>query len=323
VIRRFGVWTAVSLACLAAWGIAGLPCSASASAQGRIEVFAGIPPVAYLAERIGGAHVNVNVMLNKGRDAHTFEPTPRQVMDLADARVYFEVGIPFERRLVEKIASGAPALKVVDVTQGIRKLPMEAHGHGGHSHREGWDESDGATDGSGAAGGDPDPHVWLSPPLVKVMAGNIRDALVAIDPGNAEEYRANCRALVRDLERVDEKVREMLAPFEGRSFYVFHPAFGYFADAYGLRQEAVETGGKSPTPRTLSNLIEKARAEGVRTIFVQPQFDTNSARAIASAIGGRVVTLDALPEDIPGGLVDMASKIRDALADSVETEGER
>jgi len=278
----------------------------------RLEVFAGIPPVAYFVERIGGEHVRVNVMVHEGREPHTFAPTPRQMVDLAGARVYFKVGMPFEARLVEKVAGGGAELKVVDISEGVRKVPMDAHGAAGeeaHAH------------GDGGDGADLDPHIWLSPPLIKVQAENIRDALIEVDPGHAEEYRANYEAFVEDVDQVDEKVRRMLKPFEGRAIYVFHPAFGYFADAYGLRQVAVETGGKSPTPRTLSKLIDEARADGVKAIFVQPQFDPRSAEAVAAAIGGEVVTLKDLARDVLSNFIDMASKIQDALESAGETGG--
>lgn len=288
-----------------------------AAEDSRLEVFAGIPPVAHFVERIGGEHVSVNVLVRKGQEPHTFGPTPRQMVNLAGARVYFKVGMPFEARLVEKVAAGSAELKVVDISEGVPKVPIDAHGCEGHEHA-----AEGAPAHARAGdGADLDPHIWLSPPLVKIQAKNIRDALIEVDPGHAEEYRANCARFIADLETVHERVREMLEPFEGRAIYVFHPAFGYFTDAYGLRQVAVETGGKSPTPRTLSKLIEKARADGVKTIFVQPQFDPRSAEAVAAAIGGEVVTLNDLARDALSNFIDMASKIQNALESAGETGG--
>lgn len=302
---------AAALLCLAAAWTA--PARASeAAADGPIEVFAGIPPVAYIVERIGGEYVTVNVMVREGQEPHTFEPAPRQMMNLAGARIYFKVGMPFEARLVEKVTGGGARLKVVDISEGVPKVAIDAHGAEGpasHAH------------GDAGGGADLDPHIWLSPPLVKIQAENIRDALIEIDPGHADEYRANCADLAADLETVHESVRGMLEPFEGRAIYVFHPAFGYFADAYGLRQVAVETGGKSPTPRTLAKLIDEARADGVKAIFVQPQFDAKSAEAVAVAIGGDLVTLNDLPRDVLSNFMDMAAKIQKALESAGETGG--
>lgn len=301
---------AAALLYLAAAWIAVPAYVSEAAEDSRLEVFAGIPPVAYFVERIGGEHVSVNVMVRKGREPHTFAPTPRQMVKLAGARVYFKVGMPFEARLVEKVAAGSAELKVVDISEGVPKVPIDAHGaEGAAAHARAGD------------GADLDPHIWLSPPLVKIQAKNIRDALIEVDPGHAEEYRANYEAFVEDIDQVDEKVQRMLEPFEGRAIYVFHPAFGYFTDAYGLRQVAVETGGKSPTPRTLSKLIEKARADGVKAIFVQPQFDPRSAEAVAAAIGGEVVTLNDLARDVLSNFIDMASKIQNALESAGETGG--
>jgi zinc transport system substrate-binding protein len=117
-----------------------------------------------------------------------------------------------------------------------------------------------------------------------------------------------------DLDRLDARLRESLAPLKGRDFFVYHPAFGYFADAYGLRQIPVEIEGKEPTARQLARLIDRARAEGVRVIFVQPQFSAKSAQAIATAIGGSVIPLDDLAKDYLANLAAMAEKVRGALA---------
>ena len=108
----------------------------------------------------------------------------------------------------------------------------------------------------------------------------------------------------------------MLAPYRGRSFYVFHPGFGYFADAYGLKQEAVEAGGRSPTPKQLRALIEKAQADGVKTIFVQPQYAPQSAQVVAEAIGGKVVAINGLGKDVIADIEDIASR---SIEESIRT----
>jgi zinc transport system substrate-binding protein len=259
-----------------------------------METFAGIPPLAWLVERIGGDHVHVEVLVQPGREPHTFEPTPRQVMALGRARLFFKVGMPFESRLVERMARGPGGLTVVDATEGIVKRTMvEDH-----------DED--------AAG--PDPHVWLSPPLLRTMAANVASALAGADPFHAADYRRRQADLATQIDAVHARIQQRLAPFRGQRFYVFHPAFGYFAEAYHLVQEPVEIEGKSPTPRQLFALVRQARSDGVRVIFLQPQFDPSSARAVARAIGGVVLPLDDLAKDVLVNLSDMAEKI--AAADS-------
>jgi zinc transport system substrate-binding protein len=120
--------------------------------------------------------------------------------------------------------------------------------------------------------------------------------------------------LHRELDAADAKIRQALKPYAGRSFFVFHPAFGYFADCYRLKQEAIETEGKQPSPKQLRELIEKAKAGHNRIIFLEPQFDPHSAQTIADAIGGRVVPINDMEKDILANLQDIAGKIEKAFA---------
>jgi len=272
------------------------------SADGRLPVFVGIPPLGGLVEQIGGPHVAVSVLVQPGQDPHTFEPTPRQVVALSKARLFFEIGMPFESTLVEKIQQGNQRLAVVDTTSGIQKHAMGAPcGEQGHEHAE------------DANAGEPDPHVWLSPPLLKLMARNIAAALQQADPANAREYQTNLAALSVRLDALHEKISRMLAPYRGRAFYVFHPSFGYFADAYGLKQVAVEAGGRSPTPKQLQALIEQARKDRIKVVFVQPQSPQQSAQVVADAIGGKVVAIDGLAGNVIEDIEDIAAKMAAAM----------
>jgi zinc transport system substrate-binding protein len=193
--------------------------------------------------------------------------------------------------LVERIGAACPELIVVDASRGIKLLAAGEH----EAHE---DEA-----------GQGDPHVWLSPPLLQVMAANVKDALCRADPDHAGEYRSNTAALVAELEALDARIAQRLAPFRGRRFYVFHPAYGYFADRYGLVQESVEVEGKSPASRQLQDFVRKAKADGVRTIFLQPRFDPHGAQAVAEEIGGEVVRIDPLAADVPASLTTMSEKI--------------
>ena len=159
-----------------------------------------------------------------------------------------------------------------------------------------------------------DPHVWLSPPEIKIQARNIARALREADPEREEAYEANLEDFLREVDEVHDRLREALAPYRGRTFYVYHPAFGYFARSYGLEQKAVETGGRGPTGRELLSLIEQAREENVRVIFVQPQFRSDSAETIADAINGVVISLDPLAEDVLSNLLDIGDRVGRALS---------
>ena len=297
------VWVALALLFLAAGcGTASKP----ATAEKTLPIFVGIPPLAYLVEQIGGPYVKVDVLVQPGQDPHTFEPTPQQMSTLGRAKIFFKIGMPFETVLLQKIQEGNQRLEVVDTTVGIPKRAVDVPCE--HDDAHDYDHP--------AEGGEPDPHVWLAPPLAAVLADNITAALCQADPAHGPEYEKNLAALRKKLETLHEKLGQKLAPYRGRSIYVFHPGFGYFTDAYGLKQEAVEAAGRSPTPKQLHGLIQEAKTEHVTTVFTQPQYATQSAQVVAEAIGGRVTVIDGLKKNIIKDMEDIADKIETAMKET-------
>jgi zinc transport system substrate-binding protein len=289
------------------------PAAEKNPADGRLAVFVGIPPLRYLVEQIGGKHVKVDVLVQPGQDPHTFTPGPQQAVALGGAAVFFQVGMPFETAVLDKVREGNRRLVIVDTTEGIKKLPLvgpccEESGHDHHAVNEAEEL---------------DPHVWLSPPLLKTMAANIAEGLCRADPSHTTDYRRNFLSLDRRLDVLHRQVGRKLAPYRGRSFYVFHPGFAYFADAYGLKEAAIQLGGQMPTGKHLLALIEKARAEGVKTVFVQPEFDPQSARAVAEALGGHVVQINGLGENVIADIKDIATKIESAMREGAQQETKR
>lgn len=281
-------------------------------AYGAVEIFVSIPPQKWLVDKVGGEHIASRVLVGEGQDPHTFEPTPRQMAALTRAKTWFTMDMEFEEQLVKKVKQVAPKLQIVDIAHHVQKIGGTEETHADNKKHDTHEKS---TDQHGHDVHDGlDPHVWLSPPNLIIMAEEILEALTKIDSGNASAYLENLVSLKEELTLLHKENSAKLAPYAGSSFYVFHPSFGYFASTYGLKQEAVETGGKSPGPRQLSKMIAKARAEGVKVIFVQPQFDPKSARAVAGAIGGEVVPLNALAADVADNLKIMATKIETALA---------
>jgi len=279
-----------------------------------IKVFAGILPVAGFVERIGGEYVQVSVLIGPGQSPHTFEPTPRAMADLAEARLYFSADLPFEEQLLAKVTATRPDLKVIDTRAGVTLRHLTADE--AEAHEEGHEEehAEGHAHEHEHAAGEPDPHFWLDPHNAKMLATHVAAGLADADPAHAEVYRERLRGVLEDLDRLDGALRKALEPLKGQVFLVFHPAFGYFGDAYGLKQAAVEIEGKEPGARQLADLIDRARQLGVRVVFVQPQFSKKSAEAIARTIGGTVVEMDPLGRDYTANLRDMAAKVREALA---------
>lgn len=260
-----------------------------------LELFVSIPPQKYLVDRLGGEYINSQILIGEGKSPHLFHPTSRQIVALSRAKLFFAMDMEFEKVLLTKLAQSSSSLQVIDSVYGIEKMPLQEHGHAEGKH------------------GGLDPHVWLSPPNLIQMATVMAEAMGRVDPDNVQFYNANLRSLKTELEALDNGIEAKLAPFTGSSFYVFHPSFAYFARRYGLHQEAVEVEGKAPTPKQLSALIAKARKEQVKVVFVQAQFDPRSAANVAQAIGGEVLPLNPLAENVIENLKIMAAIIRSGL----------
>lgn len=270
-----------------------------------LHVFVTLLPQKAFVERVGGPRVQVQVLVQPGASPHTYDPTPRQVAALAQADLYVAVGVSFEDAWMGRIRATNPGMRVLDSSRGIRPRALEAHDdepQSGHGHDEAV-----PADAHGHDRQARDPHIWTSPPLVKQMAAGIRDALTELDPAGGPAYAANYAAFAAELDALDQDIRARLAGLANRRFMVFHPAWGYFADTYGLTQVPIEREGKEPGPRALAALIDQARREQVRVIFVQPQFSRKAAAQVAAAIGGRVEVMDALAPDYLANLRRVAA----------------
>lgn len=274
-------------------------------AENTLNVIASILPQKYFIQKIGGDRVNVSVMVLPGANPATYEPKPRQMVNLSKAQIYFAIGVPFEDNWLSKFSKTNPGMMIVATQSGITKMPMKAGGHHHDETQHGHEEPITNTK---------DPHIWLSPPLVMVQAGNILDGLVKADPEGQNKYQANYRAFLRELKVLDEAIRKGLQTTgQNHRFMVYHPSWGYFAHTYGLEQVPIELEGKQPSPRKLLELIQEARKDGIKVIFVQPQFSEKSAETIAHAIGGKVVVADPLAEDWKNNLLHVSAKFKSAF----------
>ena len=282
-------------ACIAAGGTKGEEIDRSA-----VRAFVSILPQSYLVERVGGMRVHVEVLVEPGKSPHTFEPTPRQMTALGEADLYFGIGFVFEERILNKIQNTNHGFELVRTDRGIEKRPLE-----GHSRNHGNE-------------GESDPHIWLSVPEIRTQVSNIYEALVKNDPQYKDVYKRNFEDFMKDLDGVHERLSKTFEPYRGLPFFVFHPSFGYFADLYGLHQVPIEIEGKGPTPKQLENLIEEAKSQEVKIIFVSPQFDRKGAETVADAIGGTVVAIDPLAKNVLENLENIAAEIEKSLKQYTE-----
>lgn len=287
-----------------------LLCLSSLSAAAEpLRVSTAIPPLTWLAEKIGGRHVNANTFLDANQDHHTLDIKPSQIKRLGQADLYLKVGLPFETLLLDRTLSVHPKLKVIDTSKGIQQLYGTCHDEH-HDHGTNADKTSGASAES-AEKHTYDPHIWMNPLNAIEMARQIRDAFVTAMPSQAAEFRIAFAELETELKQADEQIMRWLSPVKGRSFYVYHPAFAYFAERYGLHERAVEVEGKAPSPRELAQLIKDAQK--ARVLFIQPQYDPTTMTMIADATGARVDTLDPLAYDYLNNLRQVAAQILAAL----------
>jgi len=261
-----------------------------------VRAFVSILPQVYFVRTIGGSRVSVQSMVPPGVEPETYDPTPRQMTQLSQAKVFFAVGLPFEATLIPKIRSSMKSVLVVDTQANVPTRTFSQH-----------------TTGSTAGEAGTDPHIWLSPQLVKMQGATIEKALAKIDPAGAADYAAGLAKLDSEMDALHAEISSSLSGLNGRSFFVFHPAFGYFADEFGLKQVSIEVEGKSPGPQQLASLIDEAKKLKVRMIFVEPEFDQSRAKVIADTVGAKVVVIDPLAEDYVANLTEVAKQIKAAI----------
>jgi len=270
------------------WAVCGLMLALgghNAIASGPATVFVSILPQVELTAAIGGPEVQVRVLVGPGQSPATYEPTPRQMGALASSRLFFRAGVPFERALVAKIAALGNG-PLIAGTAGMDRTS------------------------------DLDPHRWLDPIQTIAMADTVCARLSQLIPAAAASFAARRDTVVQRLRELDVEIATLLAPVRGKSFFVFHPAYGHFARRYGLVQIAVEEHGHAPRARQLATTIERVRALGARAIFVQPQFSQRSAQTVAQEAGLEVLVLNPLAGDYTNNLRHIAQTLAQYLESS-------
>jgi zinc transport system substrate-binding protein len=271
-------------------------------ATDRRIVVVTILPQAEFVEKVGGEKVAVTVLVPPGAEPHTYEPTPSQLRDVSEAKLYAKVGssIEFEVNWLDRVIAANPRMLVVDCSKGMELIPMTEHEHEEGNHNE---------EHSGM-----DPHIWTSVRNAKIMVENIYEGLVQVDPENEAYYSENKERYAQLLDSLDREMEESISGIQNRKFIVYHPAWGYLAKDYNLEQIAIEEAGKEPTARNLAVLIEEAKKENIKVIFASPQFTEKSAEAVSKEIGGRVVLIDPLAKNY----LENMEKVAEALAEGMK-----
>lgn len=260
--------------------------------QAAINVTVSILPQKYFVKKIAGDLANVQVMVLPGSEPATYEPKPKQLSHLMKSKIYFAIGVPFEKNWLTKFKEVSPKMLVVDTSKNIKKRAMSSS----YNLKNKKIVKKEALD----------PHIWLSPKLVKIIAKNIADTFIKIDPKHKGIYLSRLKNFEKELSTLQKYAHKKLDKLKHREFMVFHPVWGYFADEFGLKQVPIQLEGKNPSPRSLIRLIRYAKNKNIKVIFVQPEFSKKSAEVIARNIGAKVVALDPLSSD-------WAKSIKDAI----------
>jgi len=270
------------------------------TAQAKLQIIVSIAPQAWLVKQIGGERVRVMTVVRSGQSPVTYQPSDAQVSELMRSAAYFSIGVPFERGAWFTAITRSQQVHIVYTREGITLRQMRSSLETGpdHAHHDGHLHDNGK-----------DPHIWTSPQLLILQARTIAKTLSELDLPHATHYLSNLSVLESKLTDLHEQLSHKLKPLKGHVFFVFHPSWGYFADAYGLRQMAIEIEGKEPTDHELTQLLKVAREHDVKVIFVQPQISGRAAESIARATGAKVQTLDPLAENIVATLQHMAETL--------------
>ena len=271
----------------------------------RPVVTVTIEPQAWFAKRIAGDKFDIKTMVPGGSSPESFDPSPGDLVKLADSRAYFQIGhIGFEQAWMNKLRQANPQMQVFDNSQGIALIA----GHNCADHDHDADHEEAHHDHSHGA---IDPHVWESPANGLTIARNMLDAFIALDPDNRGYYEENASKLMAEITQTADSVDLLLEPLRGQSFVIYHPSLTYLADEYGLNQLAIEAGGKEPSAAQLKELIDRVRQSGARVIFIQQEFDAKNARLIADELGLRLVPINPLSPDWGTELVNIAKALHD------------
>jgi zinc transport system substrate-binding protein len=244
----------------------------------KIKVIASITPLADFSRQVGGDKVEVNLLLPPGASPHTYEPTPKALKNISDARVFIKIGLGLEF-WAEKIIKSSGHKNLITVVSSS-DMPLITYHEKSHSHSS-----------SGA-----DPHIWLDPVIAQDIVTKIENAFIEADPQNAGYYRQNASIYIEKLSRLDKEITGKVKTLRIKEYVTFHPAWNYFSRRYGLTVAGVieESPGKEPGPRHIEKITGEIKRIGSKVVFVEPQFNPKIAEVIAKECGAKVLYLDPI-----------------------------
>ena len=261
-------------------------------AQSRPTIVVTVAPQAAFVQELAGELVNVVTVLPPGANHETFSLPPQDMERISAANLYLALGLPPERAgILPKGAELNRNLRIIDVQNEVAKTYPPRY----------------------FAPDDQDPHIWLSPKRAIAMVQLTARELASLDPANRETYTNNAQRFIARIEAADQEVRAALQSKSNRTFIVYHPAFGYFAEDYNLNMVALEEEGKEADPRRMREIIDMAREKGIKIIFYQEDIDGRQSRTFAEELGGRAEKVSPMATDYVENLQRMARAFAEGL----------
>jgi zinc transport system substrate-binding protein len=247
-----------------------------------------IVPEQTFVEAVCGDLAEVITMVPPGNSPENYEPTAEEIEKFSSASLYFSIGVPTEEA---NILPRVGDTKVISLQDKVAEVYPERTFESGER----------------------DPHIWLSPKRVKVMIETIADEMCELDPANEETYNSNAQAYIEQLDELDQQIKDALEGVQNKTFIVYHPAFGYLADDYGLTMLALEEEGKEATAQHLQEMIDLAKSENIKVIFYQEEIDSSQSEAFAEELGGKTIQLSPLAANYIENLKNMAETMAEAM----------
>jgi zinc transport system substrate-binding protein len=278
----------------------------------KVDVVVSILPQKTFVKKITKDLANIHLLVKPGNSPHSYEPKPSQMVDISKSNLYFSIGVEFENVWLDRFKSQNKNLIIIPTDHGIKKISMKPHHHEedhhddmDHKHKD-HDEhhEDEEHEHKGL-----DPHIWTSVSNVKIIAKNIYEAMIKYDPQNKNSYKKNYEEFLNELDVLDKKIKSILSNRKNDQFMVFHPAWGYFANEYGLTQLAIEKEGKSPKMKEIIALIELAKKSNIKAIFTHPEFSDKAAKLIAKESGAKVIKVSPLNPQWSNNMIEIAKAI--------------
>lgn len=269
----------------------------------KIIVAVSIVPQETFVKAVAGDLVDIITMIPPGYSPANYQPTPNQMTKFSEAKVYFSMGVPTEEaNILPKIEELNKDIEVVSLADKVGETYPHRSFQGGCKSCKGCKGKE-----------KKDPHIWLSPKRTKVMIEVIKNKLISLDPSNKLNYEKNADEYIAKLDVIDDEIKEELSEFKGESFIIFHPAFGYFADDYGLKMVTIEGQGKKATATKVQEVIDFAKKENIKFVLYQEEFDSHQAETIAKEIGGEVVEVAPLAPNYIENLRYTANMFKEIL----------